>query len=131
MILNKLARIILLPGTNTKVDRKLRNVQCPVCFQQPFGAFGVCCKGTLVVTFGFLPQDFGRWCGLMNGILSLSGEDTGRKWHSKPSCCNQICLHFLHSQVVGALKHYSHTRLNLNLFVLSFFSQTGIDIGLH
>ena len=29
-----------------------------------------------------------------------------RWWeHSNPTCGNQICLNFLHSQVVGMLKH--------------------------
>ena len=26
-------------------------------------------------------------------------------WHSNPTCCNQIYLNILHSQVVGTLKH--------------------------
>ena len=75
---------------------------------------GGSCRVTLVDTFGFLPQNFGRWWGPMNGTFSfyecrLNGGDT-QKWlgHSIPSCWNQIDLNFLHSQVVGMLKHCFH-----------------------
>ena len=61
---------------------------------------------TLVVAFAFLPRHFGKVMGPMKDILSyyecrLSGGDTQKWWkHSNPTCCNQICLKFLHSQVV-------------------------------
>ena len=67
---------------------------------------------TSVVAFrGFLPQNFGRWEGPINVTLSfyesrLSDRATQRWWeHSNPNCCNRICLNFLHSRVVGMLKH--------------------------
>ena len=65
------------------------------------------CRATLVVASSFLPQKFGRWWRPTNGALSfyecrLSGGNTQRSWgHSNPTCCNQICLNFLHSWVVG------------------------------
>ena len=65
---------------------------------------------TLVIAFGFLPQNFGRWWGPMNGPLSFyecrfSGGDTMRWWgHSNPTLCKRICLNFLHSQVVWTPK---------------------------
>ena len=46
---------------------------------------------SLVVTFGFLSQNFGRWRGPANGTLSFyecrfSGGDTMRWWgHSNPT----------------------------------------------
>ena len=50
----------------------------------------------------------------MNDTLSfykgrLSGGDTQR-WqeHSSPTCCNQISLNFLHTEVAGILKHFSY-----------------------
>ena len=47
---------------------------------------------TLVVVFGFLSQNFGRWLWPKNAILSLcrlSDWDTQRwLWHSNPICCN-------------------------------------------
>ena len=62
--------------------------------------FGGSCRVTLVDTFGFLPQNFGRWWGPMNGTFSfyecrLNGGDT-QKWlgHSTPTCWNQIDLNF-------------------------------------
>ena len=76
--------------------------------------FGGFCRVTLVVASGFLPQNFRRWQGSMNGTLSfykcrLSSGDTQRWWgHSTPTCCNQIHLNFLHLEAVGMLKHLPH-----------------------
>ena len=40
----------------------------------------------------------------------LSGGDTKRWWgHSNPTCCNQICLNFLHAVMVGILKEITNT----------------------
>ena len=36
-----------------------------------YGIIGGSCRVTLVVAFGFLPQNFGRWKGPMNGTLSF------------------------------------------------------------
>ena len=56
----------------------------------------------------------------MNGTLSFykcslsgrtlkSGEDTQKWWgHSNPTCCNQICLNRLHSEVVNTLNQLLH-----------------------
>ena len=79
---------------------------------------GDSCRVTLVVAFGFLPQNLGRCYEPMNGTLSfyecrLSGGDTMRWWgHSNPTCCNQICLNLLHSPVKGMLKHQSWSCLH-------------------
>ena len=59
---------------------------------------------TLVVTFGFLHQNFGRWQGSMNGTLSFyecrfSGENTMRRWgHSKPNVSERIWIFCTHRQ---------------------------------
>ena len=48
---------------------------------QSLKLIGGSCRVTLVVAFGFLSQNFGRWCGPRNGTLSFyewrsSGGDT-------------------------------------------------------
>ena len=57
------------------------------------------CRVTLVVAFGFLPQNFGTKNGtLLFYECRLSVGDTQRWWgHLNPSCCNQIRLNILHS----------------------------------
>ena len=62
----------------------------------------------LVVTFGFLPQNFGRWWEPMIGTFyecRLNGGNSQR-WlgHPKPTCCNKIDLNFWHSEAVGMQK---------------------------
>ena len=66
---------------------------------------------TLVVAFGYFAQRFGIWWEPTNDILllfecSLSSYDAHRWWgYSSSTCCNLICLHFLHSQALEVLKH--------------------------
>ena len=78
---------------------------------QGSSVIGGSCKVTLVVAFDFLSQNFERWWGPMDGPLPfyeyrLSGGDTQRRWqHPNHTCCNQICLNFLHSEEGGMLKH--------------------------
>ena len=64
------------------------------------------CRVTLVVAFGFLPQNFGTKNGtLLFYECRLSVGDTQRWWgHLNPSCCNQIRLNILHSNG-GDTKH--------------------------
>ena len=63
-----------------------------------------------MVALGFLPQNFGRWYGPMNGTLlfyesGFSVGDTMRWWgHASPTVCKRICLNFLHLQAVGTKK---------------------------
>ena len=60
---------------------------------------------TLVVAFGFLPKNFGRWWGPMSSIFyfhnyRFSGGNTMMWWwHSNHTLCIRICLNVLHSQV--------------------------------
>ena len=53
-----------------------------------------CCRVTLVVAFGFLPQIL-RWQGPTNGTLSF--YECGYHGYSDPTHCNQIRLNVLHS----------------------------------
>ena len=73
--------------------------------------FGGSRRVVLLVAFGFLPQNLGRWWGSTNGTTPscecrLSGGDTQRRWeHSKAICCYQIPLNVLHSEVAGTQKN--------------------------
>ena len=58
-----------------------------------------------MVAFGFLPQNFGRWWGRINGTLSfyefrLNGGDT-----QMLPVAIVFVLNFLHSETVVMLKH--------------------------
>ena len=46
--------------------------------------------------------------------------------HSNPTCCNQICLNFLYSQVPGMLKHFACTRMSTHAFILKGSRDTNI-----
>ena len=69
---------------------------------------------TLAVPFFFLPQNFERWQGVINGTLSFyeckfSGGDSMMLWeHSNPSLCARICLNSLFLQVEGMHKNFPH-----------------------
>ena len=50
---------------------------------------------TLMVTFGFLPQNFGMWWGPTNGTLSMILRLQIQWWgHSNPIFCKKNCLNF-------------------------------------
>ena len=42
------------------------------------------------------------------------------------TCCNQICLNFLHSQVAGMLKHFACTLMPTHAFKLKGSENTNI-----
>ena len=78
---------------------------------------GGSCRVTLVVDFSFLHPKIERWWGPSNDTFSfneypLSDENTQMWWvYSTPTCCDQMCLNFLHSRVVGRLKHLRGTHV--------------------
>ena len=64
---------------------------------------------TLVLAFGFLPQNFGRWWGPINSILSFyeyrfSDGDTIWWWGHSNTLCKRICLNILHCMAAGMYK---------------------------
>ena len=60
--------------------------------------FGGFYRVTLLVAFGFLTQNFGKWQGPTNGTLSFSTNTSGVVFtrggggdtQALPTCCNQI-----------------------------------------
>ena len=104
----------------------------PVCFQQPFGMFGGCCKATLVVTFGFLPQRAGRWREPRNGTLSLSTRTRALKGSVTQNLpVVKICLHFLHSRLCGPKNTTLIPTCTLEPALAFNLCQTGNDTGLN
>ena len=75
-------------------------------------SIGGSCRVTLVVAFACVPQNFGKWRGPANGILSVCEKLYINWWweHSNSICCNPFNLNFLHSQSVGKLKHRFRVR---------------------
>ena len=59
---------------------------------------------TLVVAFGFLPQNFGRWWGPTNCHFARKGMQLQWYWQC---------------QVVGTLKHYKARKENFELYSLA------------
>ena len=94
---------------------------------------GGSCRVTLVAALAFSPQNFGRWQGPMNGILSvykrrLSDAATQRQWgHRNLTAVIEFIWAFLHSEVVGTNLLYTPTShlvklLLPNIFVLTISS---------
>ena len=77
------------------------------------------------------------WWEPTNGNLSLyeyrlSGGDTQRWWgDSNPTCCNQICLRFLHLEVVGMQKHLSCTIFEMVIGQFASIPRKKVPCNLH
>ena len=81
-----------------------------------------------MIAFDFLPQNAGWWKGPMNDILSVCEYSLSswynRCWrHLNLNCCNQFHLNFLHSEVVGMLKHEQPCEISLPIYMYHVTSQ--------
>ena len=113
LTLDKAAAILLWPPVN-------RMDSIYWCKKQfVISKVGGSCRVTLVVDFGFLSQNFGRWWGPMNDTLSfyecrLSGGDTQTPLGViKPPCETFTTFHLIFSWAGNRGDNYWNVKMNL------------------